>query len=213
MKEHKRTPSQDLEARAELFKALGHPARLLIVNLIRNRPRHVEELAVILQLSPATVSHHLSRLSSAGLLRAEKDQYYQTYSLAGDAWGQTLDELIVMPQAGLSAQVEEDSYRQKVLATFLRHGRLTGIPAQLKKREILFQKLAEEFEPGRTYSEREVNQVLVEFHDDVATLRRGLIEHMMMKRDGGIYWRAAPGGSDVPEPGGEQPARETASRS
>ena len=79
MKTPERTPEQDLDARADLFKALGHPARLLIVNLIRHKPRHVEELAVILGLSPATVSHHLSRLSSAGLLRSEKDQYYQTY--------------------------------------------------------------------------------------------------------------------------------------
>ena len=33
MSAHDRTPEQDLEARADLFKALGHPARLLILNL------------------------------------------------------------------------------------------------------------------------------------------------------------------------------------
>jgi DNA-binding HxlR family transcriptional regulator len=189
MKQHERTPDQDLEARAELFKALGHPARLLIVNLIKNKARHVEELATILQLSPATVSHHLAKLSGAGLLHSEKDQYYQTYSLTGNLFDRTMRELIVMPQPGLAARVEEDAYRQKVLATFLRQGRLIGIPAQLKKRQIVLEKIAQEFEPERTYTEREVNQILVDFHDDVATLRRGLIEHGLMQRDGSVYWR------------------------
>ena len=200
MKQHERTAEQDLEARAELFKAVGHPARLLILNLIRNKPRHVEELAAILQLSPATVSHHLSKLSGAGLLRSEREQYYQTYSLSGNLLGRTLGELIVMPQPGLAAQVEEDAYRQKVLATFFRQGRLIGIPAQHKKRRIISEKLAEEFEPDRTYTEREVNQVLVDFHDDVATLRRELIVHGLMQRDGSVYWRVAPA-----EPGTEEP--------
>jgi DNA-binding HxlR family transcriptional regulator len=192
MKQPKHTPEQDLEARADLFKALGHPARLLIVNLIRNKPRHVEELAVILGLSPATISHHLSKLSDAGLLRSERDQYYQTYSLSGDLSGRTLWELILMPQSGLAAQVEEDAYRQKVLTTFLRRGRLVSIPAQLKKRQIILEKLVQEFEPDRTYTEREVNQILVDWHDDVATLRRGLIEQGLMQRESGRYWRIPP---------------------
>jgi len=56
------------------------------------------------------------------------------------------------------------------------------------------QKLVEEFEPGRTYTEREVNQILVDLHDDVATLRRDLIGHGLMQRDSGLYWRvSAPG--------------------
>jgi len=201
-----RTPNQELEARAELFKALGHPARLLILSLLKAQPRHGEELAAILRLSPATVSHHLSKLSGAGLLRSEKSQYYQTYSLSGDLMGRRLCELIFMPQPGLSAQVEEDAYRQKVLNTFLRQGRLVSIPAQLKKRQIVLEKLAQEFEPGRTYTEREVNQVLVDVHDDVATLRRGMIEHGLMQRDGGLYWRVVPAAPAE----GEQPADQAA---
>ena len=204
MKQHERTSEQDLEARAELFKALGHPTRLLIMNLIQARPRHVEELAAILHLSPATVSHHLSKLSSAGLLHSEKDQYYQTYSLSGGLSDRTLGELILMPQPGLSAQVEEDAYRPKVLATFLHQGRLIGIPAQRKKRQIILEKLAQEFEPDRTYTEREVNQILVGFHDDVATLRRDLIGHGLMQRDSGLYWRVAPPGPSPQDIGSQE---------
>lgn len=203
MKRNERIPEQDLEARAELFKALGHPTRLLILNLIKNKPRHVEELAAILQLSPATVSHHLSKLSGAGLLRSEKDQYYQTYSMSGNLLGCTLGELVLMPQPGLAAQVEEDAYRQKVLATFLRQGHLISIPAQHKKRRIILEKLVQEFEPNRTYAEREVNQILVDFHDDVAALRRGMIEYGLMQRNSGLYWRVTPAGTD-PEDSDDQ---------
>ena len=63
----KTTAEFNLEERAQLFKALGHPARLLMLNLIQQKPRHGEELAAILNLKPATVSHHLSKLAEAGL--------------------------------------------------------------------------------------------------------------------------------------------------
>jgi ArsR family transcriptional regulator, arsenate/arsenite/antimonite-responsive transcriptional repressor len=186
-------PEHNLEARAELFKALGHPARLLMLNLIRQKPRHVEELAAILNLSAATVSHHLAKLAEAGLLASQKDQYYQVYSLAGDWLDKTLGEFALVPQEGMDRQVEQDAYRKKVLQTFFKRGRLVEIPAQLKKRQIVLARIAEEFEPDRAYTEREVNQVLVEFHDDVASLRRGMISDHLMSREGGVYRRVPPG--------------------
>lgn len=179
----------NLETRAALFKALGHPARLLILSLIQLQPRHGEELADILHLDPATISHHLTKLTEAGLLAATKDQYYQTYSLTGDLLDRTLGQVALLPQPDLPPGLEVDAYRQKVLKTFFKRGRLIEIPAQLKKRQIVLGKIVQEFEPAREYTEREVNQVLVEFHDDVATLRRGLIEHGLMTRANSIYRR------------------------
>ena len=164
------TPEENLEARAGLFKALGHPVRLLILNLIRMKPRHGEELAVILGLNPATISHHLSKLAGVGLLESHKDQYYQVYSLTGGLLRKTIDEVVDLPQAGLSAHVEEDAYRKKVLKTFFRHGRLVELPAQLKKRLVILEHIATEFEPGLAYTEHEVNQALLEFHEDVASV-------------------------------------------
>jgi hypothetical protein len=184
------TPEEDLAARAEFFKALGHPVRLLILNLVQIKPRHGEELATILKLKPATISHHVSKLSDAGLLQSHKDQYYQTYTLKADALQKRLDDVVSLPQPELTQEVEEDAYRNKVLKTFYRQGRLRQIPTQLKKRVIVLEKLADEFEPERQYTEHEVNQILLEFNEDVATLRRGLISHDLMKRDKGIYWRA-----------------------
>lgn len=186
-------PEADLEARALLFKALGHPVRLLILNLALARPRHGEELAAILNLSPATVSHHLAKLAEAGLLEARKDQYYQTYSLTRDVLGHTLDEVIRLPQPKLRGQVQPEAFREQVVRAFFRRGRLRQIPAQLKKQRIILEHIAREFEPERVYTEAEVNRVLVEFHADVAWLRRGLVEHQLMRRTGGQYRRTAGG--------------------
>ena len=181
---------ENLEARADLFKALGHPARMLIINLIRMKPRHGQELAAILKLKPATISHHLAKLSQAGLLTSRKDQYYQTYSMVPAVLNRSLSDLVSLPQPDLKTGVREDAYRQKVLTTFFRHGRLVSIPAQLKKRQVILEKLVEEFEPDRDYLEIEVNRVLVEFHEDVASLRREFISFKLMKRSKrGVYRR------------------------
>ncbi len=172
-----------------LLQCLGHPVRLLILNLMKVKPRHGEELAEILRLKPATISHHLSKLAEAGLVQSKKEQYYQVYSLVGTQMGKRLGELVFTPQAGIEIGVEVDAYKKKVLNTFFKFGRLVQIPAQQKKYQIILERLVEEFEPDRQYAEREVNQVLLEFHDDVASLRRGMIEEGLMQREKGVYWR------------------------
>jgi ArsR family transcriptional regulator, arsenate/arsenite/antimonite-responsive transcriptional repressor len=97
--------------------------------------------------------------------------------------------------AALATEVEEDAYRMKVLEAFFRWARLIHIPAQRSKQQIILERLAQRFEPDRDYTEREVNLVLVEFHDDVefhdnvVVLRRGLVGEGWMERTRGIYWR------------------------
>jgi ArsR family transcriptional regulator, arsenate/arsenite/antimonite-responsive transcriptional repressor len=179
----------NLEARAELFKALGHPTRLLIVNLIRLKPRHTEELASILKLSPGTVSHHLSLLSEAGLLQSSKEQYYQIYTLTNGILEQKLLEVVSMSQPKLDKKVEGDAFRDKVLRTFFKHGRLSKIPTQQKKLQVVLEELVKAFDVAQTYTERNVSITLSEYHDDFATLRRELVEFGYMTRKDGIYRR------------------------
>ena len=163
--------------------------------MIREKPRHGEELAVILQLNPATISHHLKMLTDVGVLRSKKNQYYQTFSLVDGVLDKRLADVVYYSQVDSAPGVDGDAYQRKVLQTFFRRGRLVSIPAQLKKRQIILEKIAQEFEPGRQYSEMEVNVALLEFHDDVALLRRGLVEVGLMERKGGVYQRKSTGGS------------------
>ena len=53
------------------FKVLGEPQRLRIVGLLAQSPHTVEQIAKTLKIGVSTVSHHLSRLSDAGLVSAK----------------------------------------------------------------------------------------------------------------------------------------------
>lgn len=75
------------EATAALFKALGDPARVRIVNLIAtNRgPLCACDLYEPLGLAQPTVSHHLKKLVEAGLLERESRGTFAYFSLKRDA--------------------------------------------------------------------------------------------------------------------------------
>lgn len=47
--------------------------------------------------------------------------------------------------------------------------------------------IAQEFEPGRSYPEPEVNEILERCHDDIAALRRYLVDEGFPTREGGVY--------------------------
>ena len=79
---------------------------------------------------------------------------------------------------------------QEVLARFVSGRRLVEIPAQRGKRQVVLQRLALDFEPGRHYTEREVNAMLTVWHPDYATLRRYLVDEGFLDRAAGEYWRA-----------------------
>ena len=77
---------EDAEATAALFKALGDPTRLRIVNLLARNPESVCvcELTPAVGLSQPTVSHHLKKLVQAGLLQREQRGVWAYYSLDRD---------------------------------------------------------------------------------------------------------------------------------
>jgi hypothetical protein len=84
-----------------------------------------------------------------------------------------------------------DDSTTRILANFLdSEGRLHTIPSKHSKRLVVLDHLAQRFEPGRTYPEAEVNEVLSEFHPDYAALRRYLVENLFLTREDGVYWRS-----------------------
>ena len=190
------------EEAATLFKALAHPARVLIVRLTWATARSGEELCGLLELSAATVSHHLSQLDAAGLITAEQRGHHRLYRAHRAAFSPTLAELVqarpaATGEASGMPQSDDERYRARVLATFFTGGKLSVIPAQRRKRDVILDHLAAEFEPGRDYTEREVNALLGTFHPDFFTLRRELVGRGLLSRDKGVYRRvveAAPTG-------------------
>ena len=78
---------EEAVATAELFKALGDPARVRIVNVLAtsDEPVCVCELIEPLGLAQPTVSHHLKKLLDAGLLEREQRGKWAYFSLRRDA--------------------------------------------------------------------------------------------------------------------------------
>jgi predicted transcriptional regulator len=174
------------------FKALADANRLKIVGLLAQRSYTVEQLAAMLHLRPSTVSHHLSKLSEAGLVRGRTESYYNVYELESEKLHQVAQSLLssdALPAA--AAMVDTDAYSRKVLDDFLLpDGRLRSIPAQRKKLEAVLQHIAQEIAPDVHYSEKQINEILSRFHQDTATLRREMIGYRLLARAGGVYWKA-----------------------
>jgi len=63
---------RDLAARAEVFKALGHPTRLAIVDMLAGGERCVCEMNEDIDADMSTVSRHLAVLRNVGILSSEK---------------------------------------------------------------------------------------------------------------------------------------------
>jgi len=183
-------PQEDFDELLAFFKALADEKRLRIIGVLAQGPRHGEELSAILDLSPATISHHLRRLTNSGLVDARPDGHYVMYSLRTDALEEMATRLLSedTQEAALDA-VDLDAYSRRVLQNYLVDGRLTTIPRQRKKREVILRHLAQEFEEGRRYTEAEVNDLLETYHEDVATLRRELIGYALLQRENDVYWK------------------------
>lgn len=69
------------------------------------------------------------------------------------------------------------------------HGRLANIPAEPDMIQNLAQFLASLFQPGRTYRESEVNDVLRQVHDDFARLRRMMVDYSVLSRNGSANYQ------------------------
>lgn len=76
-----RTGKTDLESIANLLHALDDKKRLQILLALRARPLYGQELAVVTELSPGTVSHHMSELAGCGLVTIEKQGVKLLYHL------------------------------------------------------------------------------------------------------------------------------------
>jgi len=94
-----RLSSDDAAQLAGLFKALGHPTRVQVMNLLVSRPSSVcvYDITVAMGLPQSTVSHHLKLLVGAGLLLREQRGIWAYYSV----------DLVAMKHLGMVIDLDE----------------------------------------------------------------------------------------------------------
>jgi hypothetical protein len=77
-----------------------------------------------------------------------------------------------------------------LLRPFIRDGRITALPAKRTRRRLLLDQVAQAFEPGRKYPEKDVDEILKAVVDDHCALRSYLVGEAFLSRTAaGIYWR------------------------
>lgn len=178
------------EQALKLFKGLADRSRLQILKSLLEEDMYVERLAQRLELTPATVSFHLKKLMDAGAVSSRREQYYTMYSINKEVFQCRILDILGEKSSDAQRQQEREArYRQRVLDSFFEYGRLKSIPAQRKKELICLEEIAKELELGRPYPERELNQVLLRFHQDYCTLRRDMISEGILRREEGLYTR------------------------
>lgn len=174
----------------QLFKALADKSRLQLLKSLAIEDMYVERLAQRLDLTPATISFHLKKLAQAGAVTSYKSQYYTMYTLNRQVLNTGILSLILEKSDEADTQAQRDAaYRQKVIDSFFEYGKLKSIPVQRKKERVILEVIAEKFDFDRTYTEREVNLIIADFHDDFCTLRRDMISEKLLQRENGTYWK------------------------
>lgn len=178
------------ESALKLFKSLSDTSRLRIVQSLMRGELYTELLAERLELTPSTVSFHMKKLEDAGLVVSRKEQYYTVYSLNRELLEKTVCEIVTSEAVQIDEQQKrEEEYRQRVIRSFFEYGKLRSIPVQRKKKLICYEQIAEHFEFGRVYEEKEVNRIISPIHEDYCTIRRDMIGEGILKREDGRYVR------------------------
>ena len=175
-----------MKEKLELLKLIADETRLEILNILLKEDSYVEKIACELSLTPATICYHLKKMESAGVVNCSRSQFYIIYSLNRDIFNKPLYELIKKDDAVVDT---EEKYKKEVISNFFKYGRLTQIPTQRKKREIVLFEILKQFETDREYDEKEVNEIILRYHEDFCTIRREMIAFGMMTRDHEIYKR------------------------
>lgn len=169
------------------LKVLLDPARLAVAGGLAGGDATSDELATRTAMPPRQVLDALGALAGAGIV----EQRDGTYRLAVDELRSIARELATVelpmdPAIGYGMTDDE----RLVLSRFF-HGRtLHELPSNRAKRLVVLERLALEFDIGRRYPEREVNDILGAFNPDWSTLRRHLVDEGFLDRDHNVYWRA-----------------------
>lgn len=70
------------QAKAELFRTLGHPTRIRVLELLQDGPRPVHELLADIEIESSNLSQQLAVLRRAGLVTSARDGSTVVYTLA-----------------------------------------------------------------------------------------------------------------------------------
>jgi hypothetical protein len=173
------------------YKTMGDPTRIRIVAILAKGPLHGQAIAGKLGLSAPTITHHLKKLRDIHVVydrRVKNTIYFYLNESLINQQAKVFTELLEKKGEELEEMVESSIERQKIIENFFtKDGKLKNIPAQRKKKLIVFEHMIRGLKIGEKYEEKQLNEFIKQFHDDYATIRREFIINHYMFRENGIY--------------------------
>lgn len=174
-------------------KALADPTRIRILFLLKNGPLHGQALAGKLGVSAPTITHHMAKLRQAALIKETRDKntiYFELDPYFFEQNSKALSHALFEKEGSQEEDMVDrnEQLKQSVLNNFFSaDGRLKQIPAQRKRKLIVFERLLAGLKVGEKYTEEQINQHILRFHEDYCTIRREFIVNHFMYREHGIY--------------------------
>lgn len=172
-------------------KAMGDPTRIRIVALLANGPLHGQAIAGKLGLTPPTITHHIKKLRDINVIYERRDKntiYFHLNESVIKQQARTLGKFIEKKEKEVETMIDQSIERQKVIENFMtKDAKLKNIPAQRKKKLMVFEYMIRGLQAGKKYPEKELNEYIMRFHEDYATIRREFIINHYMYRENGIY--------------------------
>ncbi|MCM3114154.1 metalloregulator ArsR/SmtB family transcription factor [Neobacillus sp. MER 74] len=180
-----------LDKIVSFYKTMGDPTRIRIVAILAKGPLHGQAIAGKLGLSAPTITHHLKKLREVHVVydrRVKNTIYFYLNESLINQQAKVFTELLEKKGEELDEMVESSLERQKIIENFFtKTGKLKNIPAQRKKKLIVFEHMIQGLKMGEKYEEKQLNEFIKKFHDDYATIRREFIINHYMFRENGIY--------------------------
>ena len=161
------------------------------------------ELSSATGIPPASMERDLRQLEDAGLVsiiewkitkpgrepQPSRVRFNPDYLKATAGVISTLHKL--QAQAQPPAERAKLDERARTLSRFMKDGKVISLPVGFKRQMFIMEEVAKAFEANRTYTEREVDEILkVIYEYDHCTLRRFLVDAGLMQREAGVYWKA-----------------------
>jgi hypothetical protein len=178
-------------------KALGHADRLRVIGALAQSPANIKQVAESLNIPFKDAMNHLAYLEHIGAVRVQPSDSKQeaVYELAEGNLEAVARQHFAGQKKAYEPSPNLDEKARKVLKAYLNaDGTIRELPInQAPKLQVILEYLIEFFTPGTLYTEKEVNQILGRFNEDISGLRRDLIDAGMLarKNDGSQYWRPA----------------------
>lgn len=181
-----------LDKMVAFHKALADPTRIRILFLLKGGPLHGQALAEKLGVSAPTITHHMTKLRQVALVKETREKnaiYFELYPYFLEQNSKALYTALCGVEPTQEATVDRNErLREAALHNFFSEdGRLKQIPAQRKRKLMVFEHMLDGLKVGEKYSEPQINAHILRFHEDYCTIRREFIINHFMYREHGVY--------------------------